>query len=696
MPRALAVLLSLLVLAGLLVLAPGVALAAGSDEKDAGVTAELVQVAPAVVGPGQTQTVTVRVTNGGTTALTGLGAELGVGWAIVTTRSAVASWADADSARSAAGQLDLPVDDLAPGASADVTFELDVRSLQLGDDAEWGPRQMSVTIADDSGTLALLHTFMIYDPDGGTKTAGRTAPAPVGLTVAAPLTGPPLDPAAPEVFDDAVAERTAAGGEYERLLGAATMGARGLSLVVDPAVVASAATSTDDVAGTWAASLQRTGVADVVQLAPYDPDLAALAHADVRPSDVVAVTDGSAIVDDWTPPTAWSTRVAWPAGTTDLATLTAAATADLRPVVTTDGLKTGSNDVPVTSGQVATAAGDVPVLVADDAVGAALESTQTSGGVPTTVQQLLADTAVLAADAAEAGTSANVLAALPRGWSPDVATFDAVVSNVAAQGWVDVTPLTSLVDGAGSTDVRADDVARDDAELGREEVREITSTLDDLASFATVASSPEVLTADIDRALVAPLSIAYRAVPEARDGAIRLAQEQARQVQSGISVVDRADVTLISDSGNLPVRIRNDLPTDATVTVTLSPDDPRLVVETAPTLVIPAGESRDAEVRVRAIGSGDVTLGVAVTAPSGVPVTDPAEFTVKVRAGWETVGTAVMAAGVGLLFVAGIWRTVRRGRSNRRTTGEQVSDAAVPTGAQHAAPNPEDPEDLAP
>jgi hypothetical protein len=133
------------------------------------------------------------------------------------------------------------------------------------------------------------------------------------------------------------------------------------------------------------------------------------------------------------------------------------------------------------------------------------------------------------------------------------------------------------------------------------------------------------------------------------------------------------------------------------VSVRLTPDDPRLVVETNPTIVVPAGTSRDAEVRVRAIGSGDVTLDVEVLAPSGVAVTDPTELTVKVRAGWETVGTAVLAGGVGLLFVAGIWRTVRRGRSDRRTTGEQVTEAAVPTGPQHTLPTDDDlPEDRAP
>ena len=198
--------------------------------------------------------------------------------------------------------------------------------------------------------------------------------------------------------------------------------------------------------------------------------------------------------------------------------------------------------------------------------------------------------------------------------------------------------------------------------------------------------------ASVDRDLVAPLSIAYRGDQDARDAAVQLAGIRAEQVQSGIRVIGRADVLLISDTGNLPVRVRNDLPVDATVTVTLQPDDPRLIVETSPTVVIPAGESRDAQVRVRAIASGDANLEVNVLAPSGAAVTAPAEFAVQVRAGWETVGTSVMAAGVGLLFLAGIWRTVRRGRSDRRTTAD-VAETVVPQDAPTHQPPTHSPED---
>jgi hypothetical protein len=162
-----------------------------------------------------------------------------------------------------------------------------------------------------------------------------------------------------------------------------------------------------------------------------------------------------------------------------------------------------------------------------------------------------------------------------------------------------------------------------------------------------------------------------------RDAAAEFALSRAAGLRQGLTVVARGDVTLVSAALDLPVRIQNDHRTDVTVTVVLRPDDPRLIVDEQPTVVVPAGQSLDVPVRVRAIGSGDVEVAVDVLAPSGVSAAEPSGFSVRVRAGWETVGTAVVAAAVGLLFVIGIWRTVRRGRSPRRTTGEHVAESAT-------------------
>lgn len=696
LPRALAVVVCALLVCATFVTAPLLGRSAAAEQD--GVSVEIVDMTPTVVGPGGTQDVTVRITNDSGEQLTGLRADLGVGWREVSTRAAVTSWADDDSSRTAARQLSLPVDDVPDGGSTEVTFELRVSTLQLGGDAAWGPRQLSVEVLDDGATIDVLHSFLLYDPDGGTGRSGRSAPAPVSLAVVAPLTGPPVDPAAPDLYNTGLFDSTEEGGAADRLLSAA--GEAGLSLAVDPAMVATAATSGDSGLASWAARLERPGAADVVTLPPYDTDLAALAHAGVQPSGLRAVTDPAGLLPgSWSVPSAWGAPVAWPQGTTDLETLAAARSTGAQHVLVTDGLEPAVGVTASAVDTVATAAGDVPVVVADRSVGEALATSTSPDSTTTTAaatQRLLADTAVLATAAAESGSPVSVVAAMPRGWAPDVEAYTAITSTLADQDWVDTVPLTEVLDDEPSGALRdaPDERVVDDAELRPRSVRDLVGALDDLTAFATVATDPAELTADVDRDLVAPLTVAARDDRDRREAAVGLALESADQVLSGIRVIGRADVLLISDTGNLPVRVRNDLPTDATVTVTLKPDDPRLIVETSPTVVVPAGQSRDAEVRVRAIGSGDVDLEVQVLAPSGAPVTAPTEFAVQVRAGWETVGTSVMAFAVALLFVAGIWRTVRRGRSDSRTTAEVAESATTQETPAHrpAPPTPEDPE----
>jgi hypothetical protein len=268
-------------------------------------------------------------------------------------------------------------------------------------------------------------------------------------------------------------------------------------------------------------------------------------------------------------------------------------------------------------------------------------------------------------------------------------------------GWVDVVPLSELL-GRIPPDVEREPLPGNEPaeeELRPAQVRALADARRAVEAYASVAAQPASLTGGVEVALAAPLSLVYRSEPEARAAAADQAVARAQQLRGGLSVVPRADVALLSASGDLPVRVRNDLPVDATVTVVLRPDDPRLVVETRPTVVVPAGRSVDVPVAVRAIGSGDVDIRVEVLSPSGAPVLEPTSFSVRVRAGWETVGTAVVAAAIALLFVSGIWRTVRRGRSARRTTGETVAPAATePTTTEPGAPatgpaRPRTPED---
>ena len=138
---------------------------------------------------------------------------------------------------------------------------------------------------------------------------------------------------------------------------------------------------------------------------------------------------------------------------------------------------------------------------------------------------------------------------------------------------------------------------------------------------------------------------------------------------SSVSVESSNAVNLINKSANFPVRVRNSLPWPVNVEVTLLPGDPRLRVTSTSTATIPANSSSTVEVPVTAIGSGDIRVTYKVSTPSGTVLDDSQRVLVRMRAGWEDAATVVMAVLVGLAFVGGIIRTVRR-RFNASTTEE--------------------------
>ena len=138
---------------------------------------------------------------------------------------------------------------------------------------------------------------------------------------------------------------------------------------------------------------------------------------------------------------------------------------------------------------------------------------------------------------------------------------------------------------------------------------------------------------------------------------------------SSVSVESSNAVNLINKSANFPVRVRNSLPWPVNVEVTLLPGDPRLRVASTSTATIPANSSSTVEVPVTAIGSGDIRVTYKVSTPSGTVLDDSQRVLVRMRAGWEDAATVVMAVLVGLAFVGGIIRTVRR-RFKASTTEE--------------------------
>lgn len=692
-------------------------------ETEDAVTLEVMSLQPTVLGPGGTLTVTVRITNGTAETIGSPVVALGIDRRVLSTRSALESWTTIGldgrvGVRVTGEDLEAP---LAPGASVDTTLTVPVAELDLHAGSDWGPRGISLTVSDGGARQAVQRTFVLWEPSGEVT--------PLRLSVVAAMTGPPVDPD-PQAYDDALSAAVATDGRLGRLL-AATGSAPEVAWVTDPALLAAATGADDPTVNAWADAVSAaTGGRSTFALRAYDPDVAAFAHAGLAlpegtplpaapapttedlPTDDTTdeatdgdatdddTTDGDAAAADETPgtdaaadPTAgWRTDLAWPGDAVpDLPTTTlAAASGATATVVGPGGLVPDGSLTYTPSGvaEVRTAAGPVKTLVADTVLTALLSAGDGSG--VTATQRILAETAVIARE--RPAEQRHVVVALPRSWEAEPALFTARLDALRAAAWVDLAPVDDLLASAPPAVERTPlpDDAASDGEITVAQLRALDRSRTDLAAFATVAADPATITRPLEPGFVTPTAVAFRAAQPSRVLAVQHAEQRSAAVRGTLSVETRAPFLFVAEQEDLPVRVRSTLEQEATVEVVLRPDDPRLRAPERRTVTIPAA-TRDADgdlvaaetsvgVPVEGFGSGNVTVEVELVsaAQPQVRVAEPQEFVVRVRADWESVGTVVVAVLLALTLVAGIWRSVRRGRSPRRLAGATVDQPAPP------------------
>ncbi len=679
------------------------------------VTLEVASLQPTVLGPGATLTVTARVTNGTAETLRSPAVALGIDRRVLSTRSALESWTTiGPDGRVGVGvttqDLGAP---LAPGASADVTLTVPAAELNLNAGSDWGPRGISLTVSDGGARLAVQRTFVLWEP--------TSEVTPLRLSVVAAMTGPPVDPD-PQAYDDALSTAVGTDGRLGRLL-AATGSAPEVAWVADPALLAAATGAADPAVNAWADAVGAAAAGrSTFALRAYDPDVAAFAHAGLAlpegtplPAAPDPTTDEPATDDagndatgddaDATheadagtgapaadPTAGWRTDLAWPGDAVpDLVTTTlAAASGATATVVGPGGLVPDESLTYTPSGvaEVPTAAGPVKALVAD-AVLTALLSAGDGSGV-TATQRILAETAVIARE--RPAEQRHVLVAMPRSWEAEPTLFTARLDALESAPWVDLAPVDDLLATAPPAVERTPlpDSGASEGEITVAQLRALDRSRTDLAAFATVAADPATITRPLEPGFVTPTAVAFRAAQPSRVLAVQHAEQQSAAVRGTLSVETRTPFLFVAEQEDLPVRVSSTLEQDATVEVVLRPDDPRLRAPERRTVTIPAA-TRDADgdlvatetsvgVPVEGFGSGNVTVEVDLVsaAQPQVRVAEPQEFVVRVRADWESVGTVVVAVLLALALVAGIWRTVRRGRSPRRLAGATVDQPAPP------------------
>ena len=382
-------------------------------------------------------------------------------------------------------------------------------------------------------------------------------------------------------------------------------------------------------------------------------------------------------------------NVAWPADTTfGTSFLSNYASADQITIAPASAL-TPAEEVTFTSyarvnvnpstGETATD-GTGARTIAQQADLASILSWNASGGDELDAEQALtAITAIIVRE--RPSSSRTIFAAAARGTTVNE-SLTKRVNALFSPRWVSALSFTDIT-SSEPTDVdrQTVDAGTLDADTSTA-ITAMASSLTMLEPLANATDDPNAVYDSVTPRILPALS-AQLTPSEQLDSATAMTS-QVTGMLSAVTVEPSSAVNLINKSANFPVLVRNNLPWPVRVNVTLVPDDPRLRATPALSQTLAAQGATTVEVPVGAIGSGDIEVTYKVTTPDGTVLDDSRTVTVRMRAGWEDAITAVIASLFGLLFLAGIRRSLRK-RAARKAQASSDGSAQETTQADTEA-----------
>lgn len=728
--------LAALVVAAGVALSPGTAAAAAGSAGSAapaavpvaatkaGLDIQLSRVSPVAVGPTTPFAVTVAVRNTGGSTLRKPTVTLRLHQGLLDGRQGVDDWVD-DGAASAVdrelGRARLKT--LAPGQGATVTISVAAGGLGLGTLSSFGPRGIAIDADAGGRNVGTLRSTFVWVP--------VESEAHTRLSLAVPLT----EATASAVAGSATAEAARSlepGGHLDRVLTATQD--KAVAWAVDPAVLAAArrlsadgvttddalptATGTDDPDATTGPSSSPSSSAaagpagDQVEQAagswlsrfkagarnrgliglPYaDPDLTAT----LRARESVPLLTGADELGRRAAADAAGVRldpsIAWPAGgrinTVTASRLAGNGRTAVILAASTQPPEAALSTTPTGRGTVDTKGGSLDSLLYDDQLSALFASSGTSAGAQAT-QTFLAE---LAAITRESGTVRHLLAVAPRSWQPEPAGVQTLLAALRKAPWVSlrgINELRSTEPTVERTGVRYGTRAKN-AELPIGHVSYMLALHRGLTTFAPALDVDDPETTPEDKKLQKQGQAVVQADRESIASMLSVAWRGDRQqlvatrsrVGDGVNdLVDGVQLrggggTLTGKSASLPLYVDNRTPYPVKVRLQLKPGSGQVAFANDLTVTVPPRQLLlPVQVPTRSLANGNVQVEARLLTDEGGEVGNPLVFTVKVRPSWETVGMIVVGSVLGLLFVLGLLRSVRRGRRRTRVHPDNVPD----------------------
>lgn len=638
---------------------------------------------PGTLRPGEDLRVTATLTAGTEPVASGSRMELCLRPGALRTRYSVTAWSTANPADQLGTRLvTAPITVQVPaGASRKVTLSVPADNVPLPDRAaEFGPRAVAVALTDPgSNRKAVNHTFLVWYPR-------QTAVRRVGMSVIVPMTAGRPAPTTGLPSTARLQTDTQPGGRLDSLLSAAAR--PGVTLAVDPSLLVSADPDTSASVSAWRSRLVRQSRTNQTLLLPSaDPDVAAVAHAGAGQLLTTALarakTQGDSLAG------AGST-VSLPAdGRLDESTAGLLQRNGYTCAVLRSAAQPTFAELPVTpsgrsrisfpDGRVAPMCG----LLADDTITDVLAGpTETDPDAPTgqaAVQRLLAESAAVAEQNPSA--SRQLLAVAPRRWNPG-GTGRAQLNALLGQPWVSAARLSSLVSRDVPNVQRETPTIEPQQQAAELDPSGITGVTDQLKvveqASGAATTGRETITDSMEQPAIGMVSQAWRDDPTAWTAAQAAFSDTVKGVRRAVHVVPGSSINQVSRDVRLPVTVQNDFDQPVEVRLHAAPSTNLLrVVNGDVTVRVPKQSRAVSYVSVEGVGSGDAEVKLTVQTPQGFVLDDADAIRVRVRADWENRATYVAGGVFLVILVAGIVRTLRRGRTRADTIDPTTGESST-------------------
>lgn len=129
-----------------------------------------------------------------------------------------------------------------------------------------------------------------------------------------------------------------------------------------------------------------------------------------------------------------------------------------------------------------------------------------------------------------------------------------------------------------------------------------------------------------------------------------------------VHIIAGSDINLLASDARIPVRVKNDFNTDLRVHVHAVASNGRLTIPAPVEITVPANTAVNAQIPVKAIGSGEVNLSVWLETFSGLRIGDEVQVQVNVNADAENAILIGFTAIICVLGTLGLVRTLRKRR----------------------------------